>query len=133
MNADHKLTVLTDYLSRVPGIKKGIGSGQFEDGNWWVKFGLDIKHPLSWNVVQEIGFVTNYLSLNERLPTVFYPVSPPPYLNGGPEDFLSWVIESKDTDFSPQDLTEWFEARLPNPVEDIEQWSWDDDEEEDGE
>jgi len=41
--------------------------------------------------------VLNYLSLDERLSTVFMPVSPPPYLNGGVE-FLSWVIECRDRD-----------------------------------
>ena len=29
--------------------------------------------------------------LNERLPTVFMPVSPPPYANGPAREFLSWV------------------------------------------
>ncbi|HWB91533.1 MAG TPA: hypothetical protein VG605_06760, partial [Puia sp.] len=63
----------------------------------------------------------NYISLEERLPTVFYPVFPPPYLNGGPE-FLSWVIESKDKEFSPALLSEWLEGRLPRPVDDLKQW-----------
>jgi hypothetical protein len=60
--------------------------------------------------------------LNERLPTVFMPVSPPPYMNGGPWEFLSWVIESKSADFSPDQVREWLEGRLPRPVEDPGKW-----------
>jgi len=67
--------------------------------------------------------VVNYLSSNERLPTNFYPVSPAPYLNGGPSEFLSWVIESKDKDFKPVTLMKWLEGRLPQPVDDLEQWN----------
>ncbi len=70
----------------------------------------------------KVDFVLNYVSTSERLPTVFMPVSPPPYLNGGPADYLSWVIESKDTEFTPSLCAEWLEGRLPRPVEDIEQW-----------
>jgi hypothetical protein len=90
---------------------------------WWCKFALDIKHPLAWRVVQELGHVLNYLSLEERLPTVFMPVSPPPYLSGGPDDYLSWVIETRDPTFSPSDCAEWLEGRLPRPVEDQSVWA----------
>ena len=69
----------------------------------------------------------NYLSVNERLPTVFMPVSPAPYLNGGPRQFLSWVIESRSADFSAADAAKWLEGRLPQPVDDQSQWpDWDD-------
>src|ERR1700758_3023243 len=108
---------LLDYLRRVPAIEGTIGSGTFDDGRWWVKFGINTEHALAWNIVQELGHVLNYVSLNERLPTVFMPVSLPPYLNGGPHEFLSWVIESKDEAFSPDDCVEWLEGRLPQPVE----------------
>jgi hypothetical protein len=66
-----------------------------------VKLTIDIGHPLAWHVVQELGHVLNYLSTTERLPTTFKPVSPPPYLNGGPRAFLSWVIECADPGFAP--------------------------------
>ena len=115
-------TTLLNYLSRVPAIKKGIGSGIFENGLWWVKFGIDIDHQLAWHVIQEFGNVVNYLSIEERLSTVFYPVSPPSYLNGGPKDFLSWVIESKTEGFTPNDLKEWLDARIPNPVDELDSW-----------
>ncbi len=115
---------LIDYLEKVPAIKKSIGTGANEEGFWWVKFQIDIYHDLAWNVVQEFGCVLNYLSLNERLPTVFYPVSSAPYLNGGPEDFLSWVIETKDKDFKPGTLMKWLDGRLPRPVDDLEQWKF---------
>jgi hypothetical protein len=120
------LETLKSYLRRVPGIRDTFGSGIFEDGNWWIKFSIDIAHPLAWNVVQELGCVLNYLSLSERLPTVFMPVSAAPYLNGGPRHVLAWVIESKSPEFSAADCAEWLEGRLPRPVEDASQWPQDD-------
>ena len=113
---------LTEYLEKIPSVETQIGFGD-EAGNWWVKFTIDITHELAWHVVQELGHVINYLSLNERLPTAFYPVSPPPYMNGGPSDFLAWVIETKDSNFKPGTLQKWLEGRLPNPVDGLEQWN----------
>jgi hypothetical protein len=114
---------LIDYLARVPAVLSPIGTGIGDDGLWWVKFQIDIVNPLSWHVVQEFGCVINYLSLNDRLPTLFYPVSPAPYLNGGPGEYLSWVIESKDKEFTPALLTQWLEGRLPNPVDQLSEWN----------
>lgn len=121
MNED-SLAALTRYLSKVPAITGQIGSGVSGDGGWWVKFVIDLDHKLAWNVVQELGHVLNYMSLEERLPMVFMPVSPPPYMNGGPHDYLSWVIESKDKNFSPEKCAEWLEGRLPRPVDEAAQW-----------
>ena len=117
---------LLAFLRRVPGIDRRIGHGRDDDGDWWVKFAIDIAHPLAWTVVQEFGCVLNYLSIEKRIPTVFMPVSPAPYLNGGPRDILSWVIECRDPDFTPDDCARWLEARLPQPVEDESQWPIDD-------
>jgi len=115
---------LLRYLRRVPAMcPSPIGTGKLDDGNWWVKFSLDLSHPLAWHVVQELGCVLNYLSVTERLPTVFMPVSPAPYLNGGPEESLSWVIESKNPAFKPGTVTDWLEGRLPRPVDDLSQWA----------
>jgi hypothetical protein len=125
MGDDRDFQTLETYLKRVPGIAGTIGKGRFENGNWWVKFSINIGHPSAWNVVQEFGCVLNYLSLTERLPTVFMPVSPAPYMNGGPQEFLSWVIESKDPDFKPGTCTNWLEGRLPRPVDDELAWSKD--------
>jgi hypothetical protein len=72
--------------------------------------------------VQELGHVLNYLSVDERLPTVFKPVSPPPYLNGGPREFLSWVIECPTGDMQPDTIVDWLEGRLPQPVSDESAW-----------
>ena len=120
---DKNLKELTDFLERIPAIQKPISSGTFDNGIWWTKFSIDINNELAWNVVQELGHIVNYISLDEPLPTIFYPVSPPPYMNGGPTDFLSWVIETKDKDFKPETMKEWLEGRLPNPVDDLEQWN----------
>lgn len=107
---------------RLPAGRKSLGAGTTADGLWWVKFSLDTSHPLAWRVVQELGHVLNYLSLEERLPTVFMPVSPPPYLNGGVE-FLSWVIECHDASFTPADCARSLEERLPDPVADPDAWA----------
>ena len=128
MSDDAFFQPLKDFLSRVPGITGTISSGFSTSGLWWVKFTIDIEHPLAWNVVQELGHVLNYVSLEERLPTVFMPVSSPPYMNGGPRDFLSWVIECKDEGFKPETCAEWLTGRLPRPVDELEQWKIADDE-----
>lgn len=113
---------LISFLRKVPTVQSEISHGFYDDKNWWVKFSLDIENKLAWNVVQELGHLFNYLSLEERLPTAFYPVSAPPYMNGGPSDFLYWVIESKDPAFSPDKAKEWLEGRLPNPVDNVDEW-----------
>jgi hypothetical protein len=128
MSDDDIFHPLKDYLSKIPAIEGAMGCGFSDDGCWWVKFTINIDHPLAWNVVQELGHVLNYVSLDERLPTVFMPVSPPPYMNGGPREFLSWVIECKDKDFKPETCAEWLEGRLPRPVGDVAQWNAEDDE-----
>ncbi len=116
---------LESYLCRIPSISGSISKGSDESG-WWVKFSIDIESPIAWHTVQELGYVLNYLSLNERLPTSFHPVSPPAYMNGGPREFLSWVIECPDLEFRPGTVAEWLEGRLPRPVEDLAQWDSDD-------
>ncbi|MEL7361513.1 MAG: hypothetical protein AAFN13_05540 [Bacteroidota bacterium] len=115
------LATLKQFLLRIPAIDGAIGTGD-QDGLWWVKFRIDPQHPLAWHVVQQLGWVLNYLSLRERLPTVFMPVSPAPYLNGGPDDHLSWIIEAKDASFRPGTCAKWLERRLPQPVEDEAAW-----------
>ncbi len=120
-----KFSRLVGFLERIPAVETndtpslGIGTGEGAEG-WWVKFSIDIDHDLAWETVQELGHVLNYLALEERLPTVFKPVSPPPYMNGGPDDFLSWVIEGAG--IAPDKVAEWLEARLPQPVDDEESW-----------
>lgn len=119
---DRAFTKLVEYLQQIPAIEGTIGHGADDEGRWWVKFTIDIDHQVAWQTVQELGHVLNYLSVNERLPTSFHPVSPPPYMNGGPSECLSWVIECHDPEFRPGTCAKWLEGRLPNPVSDLEQW-----------
>lgn len=119
---ERAFTKLLEYLRRIPAITGTISYGADDDGRWWTKFSIDTTHPVAWNVVQELGHVLNELSLTERLPTVFKPVSPPPYLNGGPRDYLSWLIECVDPAFRPGTCAAWLEERLPKPVDDTSQW-----------
>jgi hypothetical protein len=114
--------LLEQFLNRVPAIGRPFGKGSDQPGTWWVKFAIDVDHDLAWRVVQELGHVLNYVSVNERLPTVFKPASPPPYMNGGPREFLSWVIECDDPEFTPAQCAEWLEGRLPRPVDELVEW-----------
>jgi len=123
---EKNITKLVEYLARIPGVSI-ISHDVTPDAYWWIKLDIDIQHPLAWNVVQELGYVLNYISLNEPMPTVFKPVSPPPYLNGGPDEFLSWAIESTFNYIDPGWVAETVEGRLPNPVEDVAQWNFDED------
>lgn len=121
-----KFEKLIAFLTRIPAIEtndtpsQGIGSGS-SDAGWWVKFTIDVDHDLAWHAVQELGHVLNALSLEEQLASVFKPVSPPPYLNGGPDEFLSWVIEASN-ELPPGTLADLLEGRLPKPVEDEAAW-----------
>lgn len=112
------------FFSKVPSIQKNLIDSYGSDGEqaWWFKFQIDVDHPLAWQTVQELGHVLNYISKNERLPTQFLPVSPPPYMNGEAKQFLSWVIQCNHADFPPDVVCDWLEARLPNPVDNIDQW-----------
>lgn len=116
---------LTSFPERVPSISGRVAVGTGSNGiAWWAKFTIDVSDPLAWRAVQELGHVLNYLSPNERLPTLFMPVSPPPYLNGGVE-FLSWVIECRDPSYTPSSIADWLTGRLPRPVEDRNKWGVD--------
>ena len=125
----HRFDKLVSYLSKVPAIEMPVSNSGLTEELWWVKFSININHVLAWKVVQEFAHVVNYISLGERLPTTFYPVSPPPYMNGGPEEFLSWVIESRSVDFTPDQMFQWLQGRLPSPVEDMDEWQTEDEDE----
>lgn len=114
------LPILVEFLNKIPGVEV-LSSDVTPDAYWWVKLTIDIEHKFAWNVVQELGFVLNYISVEEPLPTTFKPVSPPPYLNGGPE-FLSWVIEPTFNYIDPKWIKEVIESRLPSPIYDETKW-----------
>lgn len=115
------LPELVGYLNRIPSVSV-MSSEVTSDAFWWVKLRIDIANQYSWFVVQELGFVLNYISIQEPMPTVFKPVSPPPYMNGGPNEFLSWVIEPTFNYIDPNWVKETLEGRLPNPVDSTEEW-----------
>jgi hypothetical protein len=117
---------LKHFVLSVPGVRDFIQKGYDENGQWWIQFAVNPEHPLSWRVVQEFAFVINYLSLGERLPAVFFPISSPPYLNGGPDEYLYWIIQSSGSTFSPDMCADWLTKRFPNPIDDEAQWNLDD-------
>jgi hypothetical protein len=89
---------------------------------WWVKLKIDLDSPIAWNVIQNLAFVLNGISVQERLPTVFKPDSPPPYLNGGPRQYLSWVVEATIPLLNAGVIAGLLEERLPEPLEDEDAW-----------
>ncbi len=115
------LPILVEFLDKIPSVKV-LSSGLTPDAYWWIKLDIDINHELAWEVVQELGYVLNYISLSEPLPTIFKPVSPPPYLNGNAEEFLSWLIESTFNYIDPKWIKEVLEDRLPKPIDDEKEW-----------
>ena len=119
------LKALVNFLQTVPAVTV-MSSELSKDAFWWVKLKIDLAQPLAWSVVQELGHVLNDASVSEKLPTVFRPVSPPPYLNGGPRQFLAWVIESEYNYIDPAWIAEELQGRMPNPVDDLVQWPADD-------
>src|ERR1022692_1264387 len=79
------LEKIKTLLAKIPSVRF-VATSKIGEPFWWLKFGIDIKSKIAWNVVQELGHILNYLSVSEKLPISFYPVSPPPYMNGGPEE-----------------------------------------------
>ena len=116
------LKTLVSFLQTVPAVTV-MSSEVSKDAFWWVKLKIDLAQPLAWSVVQELGHVLNDASVSEKLPTVFKPVSPPPYLNGGPHEFLCWAIESEYNYIDPAWIAEELQNRMPRPVDDLEQWN----------
>ena len=106
---------LTNLITDIPTICNPIKTGTHENGFWWVKFSIDTSNPLAWNVIQVFAYVINYLSISERLSTVFYPVAQPPFSADSMQECLEWIIESTSQDFLPNELAEWLENRLPDP------------------
>ena len=113
---------LIELLHRLPAVREPVSSSQTRDGRWQVQFYLDLDHPYAWSVVQELAFVLNWVSVSEQLPTRFFPVSPPPYLNGGARQFLAWVIASESPEFSADQAAECLTGYLPQPPNDLSQW-----------
>lgn len=114
---------LVTFLNRIPGVC--VTFADAVRASWQVSLTIDITHPLAWNVVQELGHILNDFSLTETLPTVFFPVSPPPYLNGGPKEYLSWRIVSQGAGLDPDEIAKVLEGYLPRPVEDFAKWPTD--------
>ncbi len=116
------LPFLIELLKRIPAVQI-VSHELTPSAYWWVKFSVDVQHPLAWRVVQALAFIFNEISISERLPTIFKPTSPPPYLNGGPDECLFWVIESTFNYIDPKWIASVAEERLPHPIEKMESWS----------
>jgi hypothetical protein len=115
------LQKIKQLLCRIPAIGY-IGNSKAGEAYWWIKFRIRVDSKIAWNVVQELGHILNYLSYEERLPTTFHPVSAPPYLNGGPEEYLYWVIEPTIPFLNTELVYEYLEGRLPKDLEKEESW-----------
>jgi plasmid stability protein len=121
---DQGLQDIKALLTKIPCVQF-VATSKIGEPFWWLKFGIDINSEIAWNVVQELGHILNYLAVDEKLPTTFYPVSPPPYLNGGPEEFLSWIIEPSIPFVDTNSIHTYLEVRLPESYDKEENWHFD--------
>jgi hypothetical protein len=46
-------------------------------------------------------------------------------MNGGPELYLSWIIENTDASFTQERTRDWLESRLPTPIASEAEWELD--------
>jgi hypothetical protein len=123
-DVEAELLELAVLVSNIPAVR--VLSRSEGQAVWWIKLVIDIHDPLAWRVVQELGHLLNFISFDQRLPTRFYPVSPPPYMNGGPAEFLAWIIAAAKPDVPPRTIQAVLEGRLPRPVTSTEAWELDD-------
>jgi hypothetical protein len=117
----HDFSSLVRYVKAIPCVQEAEGYNEMAD-LWNFHLKLDITHEIAWHVVQYFAYVLNGLSLSVNLPTRFFPITPPVDLNGGPYDFLGWMIQCSDPQFSPDRCRDWLASRLPTPVGDITAW-----------
>ncbi len=108
-------------LKKIPCVRF-IATSKIGEPFWWLKFGIDINSKIAWAVIQELGHILNYISINDKLPVKFYPVSPPPYINGGPEEFLSWVVEPVIPFVDTNIIYDYLIGRLPENYDKDESW-----------
>lgn len=112
---------LAKLIATLPSVQPSVGTSGPSEVRWWIKFSIARNHPLAWHVIQRLGWVLNYYSLDERFETTFHPISPPPDLNGGPE-FLSWVIEATLPLSNPDNVTRALRDAIPKPVKSESLW-----------
>jgi len=113
---------LVRLLKKLPGVRGSVGMSELGDVFWWAKFSIDLKHPLAWHVIQRLAFVLNYYSIEQKFDCKFYPASPPPDLNGGPHEYLSWVIEARVGCVDPHPIVKVLRAALPRTLSDTKMW-----------
>lgn len=71
---------LVRTLSKIPSLSI-LGNSDDAEPYWWIKLNINISAATAWHVVQELGYIFNNISAEEKLPTVFFPASSPPYLS----------------------------------------------------
>lgn len=113
---------LAAVVRKLPGVHRSIGTSTPEEAFWWLKFSIDTEHPLAWHVIQRLGYVLNYYSLEYKFHVSFYPASPPPALNGGPREFLSWVIEARLRYVDPRPIHKALRQELPARLSSEAEW-----------
>lgn len=102
---------IENIIRSLPAVDSTVASGNYDNGFWWVKFAINIEHRSAWTTIKNLAYIINYLSISERFSTVFYPIAS---ANSEPENFLSCIIETTSEDFSPSELAEWLESRMPD-------------------
>jgi hypothetical protein len=113
---------LAKLIGTLPGVKGPVAHNASDQWFWWVKFTIDTRHALAWHVIQRLGYVFNYYSIEQHFDTKFMPVSPPPDLNGGPRQYLSWVVEATLGFYDPGPSMEALRRELPQNVKSKAEW-----------
>lgn len=99
---------LAAFLERLPGVSV-LAFELAPTTRWRVVIEICAGHELAWRVVQELSFVLNYISVSERLPTVFRPLA------------KGWSVESTLPHVDPRAIAQCLESYVPSP-EDPEDW-----------
>jgi hypothetical protein len=120
-DVDDNRIVVGKLIATFPGVE-WVSSQQDESGFWWVKFHLDMNASASLIIIQALAYIFNGLSLNDPLPTVFFPSSSPPDMNGGPNQNLHWVIEPVGKDVSVSEIFTAIDSTLLIDVTSVEDW-----------
>jgi hypothetical protein len=107
-----------DFFKKIPALDSPVLISE-EEKYWSIDFTIDLDHEIVWNVIQYFGYICN---CGGKQGLLFLPMSPPPYLNGGPYTHMSWSILCKNLDFSLADFLQILEEYLPVPLDDFEQW-----------
>ncbi|MEM8706317.1 MAG: hypothetical protein AAGE98_07665 [Actinomycetota bacterium] len=114
---ERAFTTLVDYVGRLPAVRGRVSTSAdaISTTGWWVSFRLDVDDPLAWRSIQEVGHALNGV-VGDGVDVWFGPTSTGPW-QGGPRDFLDWVICSPDGATRPGTVAKRLADAIPEPFD----------------